>query len=1488
MSTTTLASSAVHPAHKTIARRRMYADRRLKAAVASVERLEARQLLSANPFNIDATHSVRSAGQSIAVATAIGDVNGDGIPDLVVVNEAVGTADSTVSIFLGNSDGNKATGQFTYSQRFSTGLFSHYGDAAYSVQIATLANGHPDIIISNTSTYNVSVIATNGHGGFAAPSVQQVVPTNYYVDSFTVADVNGDSLPDLVVGAAGGVFISQGQTGTDQLAAYDGIYLVGLSFEPVTQVQVGDVNGDGLPDIVYDYLYGFPISSVGKVGYLNNTGKSTGDELSSPFEGTSPHLVDNPGPENGEYGVISFQLTDLGTYGGKEELVTLAGPNGGPDNYLTIMAEGYNSGSYAFGVAETIFIPIVNGGYDAKVNIGDVNGDGKPDVIVTQYNTSTDEAYITVYDTQTVFPYNVDAISSSITTLDIYNISAYGTTTTFGDVNGDGQVDLVAGYYYGGGPFGKANSYFYSDLNLTASVPTLNGATSTTFLLDSPSNSFLVTTTGSPAPIVSSPNLPDGLVLTNNLDGTATLTGSPDAGPGVYTFTLEAANSSGQDFIPFTLTVDAPPVFAPTGSATFIVGTNNAVEITVNDPGFPTDVETLTLTSGTLPVGLNFFDTGDGTGILSGTAAPGSGGTYTLVFTAANGILPNAMTTVTVTVDEAPAFSSPAAATFTVGTNGSFDINAQSGFPTAGETITLDGSDTTLLNSLGLTLTDNMNGTAEIFGNPVSGSGGTYTITLTATNTATLSASQSLVLTVDEAPTFSGPTAVTYVDGVNQTFDVSADSGFPTAGTVLTATDLPNGLNFESNGDGTGEIIGSPAAGDFGVYDVQITAVNAADLMAMETVAVTVDEPPVFTSAAADTFTVGIPDQDFTLTTTGFPTAGTMSMTGGALPDGLIFTDNGDGTGSISGDPDAGTGGIYSVDLSFTNGVGNPATQVLVLTVDEAPTFLNANASVTFTVGTDGTYQIGAVPGFPVAPETITVDGSDASLLESMGLTLTDNGKGIATISGTPSDDSPLGPQTITLTASNGISPDATETLTITIDEVPSFTNFHFVKFTVGTDQTFDIFADSGFPTAGETISDETPLPKGLTFTDTGDGTAEISGTPAVGTGGFYEIDLVANNGVSPNATQTLKLKIDELPNFTSVNSYTFAVGVHSSFTVTATGHDHPHFTATGLPAGLVLTYTGHGTATISGTPTKAEIGTYGIVLTASNSTGSVNQSFKLIIANGKAPSITSSKTANLEVGVAGAVAFTGTGVPSPSLALTGANIPTGMTFVDNGNGSALLSGTPAPGSQGVYTYTLTAHNGFGKDATQTFTLIVNQPALFTSEANATFTAGDANAFTVVSSGITQAKLAVSGKLPGGLKFTDNGNGTGTISGTPSLTSGGVYTFVVSASNKTEKITQTFTLTVDQLPSLKGLTSAPTVNLTHGKSTSTKYTVIGYPTSIALSDVDGFPTGTLSLSLSGNNLVLQGTPTETGLYTVTFELTNSTGTSDLSIMLNIK
>jgi CSLREA domain-containing protein len=114
------------------------------------------------------------------------------------------------------------------------------------------------------------------------------------------------------------------------------------------------------------------------------------------------------------------------------------------------------------------------------------------------------------------------------------------------------------------------------------------------------------------------------------------------------------------------------------------------------------------------------------------------------------------------------------------------------------------------------------------------------------------------------------------------------------------------------------------------------------------------------------------------------------------------------------------------------------------------------------------------------------------------------------------------------------------------------------------------------------------------------------------------------------------------------------------------------------------------------------------------------NQTVTVGITIGDAPAITSGSSTTFTQNSGGSFTVTTSGFPVPSLSKSGA-LPAGVTFIDNGNGTATLAGTPT--ASGTFPLTITAANGFLPNATQSFTLTVN-PEQVTLSISANPTAG--------------------------------------------------------------------------------------------------------------------------------------------------------------------
>ena len=444
----------------------------------------------------------------------------------------------------------------------------------------------------------------------------------------------------------------------------------------------------------------------------------------------------------------------------------------------------------------------------------------------------------------------------------------------------------------------------------------------------------------------------------------------------------------------------------------------------------------------------------------------------------------------------------------------------------------------------------------------------------------------------------------------------------------------------------------------------------------------------------------------------------------------------------------------------------------------------------------------------------------------------------------------------------------------VTVGQPPSITSADHVTFTAGSAGNFGVTAVVGYP-GPLTLAASGTLPSGVTFSDNGDGTATLAGTPAAGTGGVYPLTLSAHNGTPPDASQPFTLTVDEAASITSANHASFPIGSPGTFTVTAHGYPLVGLAESGaLPSGVTFTDNGDNTATLTGTPASGSNGSYPLTFTASNGAGpDATQSFSLIVS--QAPSITSADHASFQAGSAGTFAVTTTGDPAPALSESGA-LPSGVTFLDHGDGSGTLGGTPASGSGGSYPLSLTASNGVGPDATQTFTLTVDQDLAFTSASAATFSTGSAGSFTVTVTGFPTATLSESGVLPSGVTFTDNGDNSATLSGTPASGSGGSYPLALSAHNGVSAdATQAFTLTVQAAPAL---TSAAAAIFLAGQANSFSVTATGFPLD-SLSESGALPAGVTFVDNGNNTAALAGTPgagTE-GSYPLTLSAHNGAG-----------
>ena len=480
------------------------------------------------------------------------------------------------------------------------------------------------------------------------------------------------------------------------------------------------------------------------------------------------------------------------------------------------------------------------------------------------------------------------------------------------------------------------------------------------------------------------------------------------------------------------------------------------------------------------------------------------------------------------------------------------------------------------------------------------------------------------------------------------------------------------------------------------------------------------------------------------VTATGGTTPYTFTATG--LPAGLSLS----ATGQITGIPTVSGTGTSTVTLTVTDSTSPKLTATANLTLTINPALAITTTSLpTGTVNSAYTASVTATGG--TTPYSFTATGLPT------GLSISSTGQ----ITGIPAAS---GTFTVAVTVMDSTSPKLTASanLTLTVNAALAVTTASLPGGTVNSPYNATLAAIGG--TTPYTFT-ATGLPAGLALSPTG----QITGTPNVA--GNFTLTVTVTDSTTPtvlgsNATLSLAIAPPALA-ITTASLSGGTVGVPYSAAVVAIGGTTPYnFSATGLPAGLII----NGAGQISGTPTTA--GNFTAAVTVIDSGSSAQTKTGNITISIAPPTLAISTTSLLggTVNVAYSAAVTATGGTTP-YNFSGTGLPAGLSISLSGQ----ISGTPT--AAGNFTIAVTVSDASSPVQTKTGNVtiaIAPQPlAITTGSLPGGMVGVQYNANLGASGGIQPYNFGASG-LPAGLNITADGH----ISGFP--TAAGTFNVIAT------------------------------------------------------------------------------------------------------------
>ncbi|MFZ9424407.1 MAG: beta strand repeat-containing protein [Limnohabitans sp.] len=407
-------------------------------------------------------------------AVNVGDVNGDGYDDVMISGTGttryvvygrpgLATLELSSMTAAGNADGFILTGGGPTSTRAG----DINGDGLNDIVVPAGNNSAYVVYGSTVSIGKVALNALASSSGFKITYGDKTTANTTLASPSVVGDVNGDGFDDILFNFAdasgSGNFLLYGGAGMSNMTlptgvsgtASNGFFITPVNTSTLSGGQVatmsGDFNGDGYSDFAlfgyssataltsYVYFGGSNLTGVNATS-LNTAGNGRGFSISGLTGGNTAFFGTNAGDINGD-GMEDIIFND----GSARAFVMFGKTNTNPVNVSSLAA---GSGGFIINAGNAA---VTSAGYLYDVDsIGDFNGDGLADMVVADHTlaingATTGGAYVVFGRTgTTALTLNNLAASEGFRIDGAGAGGAAGyTSTAAGDVNGDGFADVL-------------------------------------------------------------------------------------------------------------------------------------------------------------------------------------------------------------------------------------------------------------------------------------------------------------------------------------------------------------------------------------------------------------------------------------------------------------------------------------------------------------------------------------------------------------------------------------------------------------------------------------------------------------------------------------------------------------------------------------------------------------------------------------------------------------------------------------------------------------------------------------------------------------------------------------------------------------------------------------------------------------------------------------------------------------------------------------